>query len=44
MVQSWSKKSIATKSMPDAKPLQPSYIFLTGNAGSGKSFLMKMVY
>ena len=37
MVESWAKKSIKTRSMPDAQPLEPSHIFLTGNAGCGKS-------
>ena len=44
MVQSWAKKSIERKSMPDAQPLKPLHIFLTGNAGYGKSFLMKVIY
>ena len=30
--------------MPDAQPLEPLHIFLTGNAGCGKSFLMKVLY
>ena len=44
MVQSWAKKSIKIKSMLDAQPLEPLHIFLTGNAGCGKSFLMNMLY
>ena len=44
MVQSWANKSIKTKSMPDAQPLEPLHIFLTGNAGFGKSFLLKVLY
>ena len=36
MVESWAKKSIKTKSVPDAQPLEPSHIFLTCNAGCGK--------
>ena len=30
--------------MQDAQPLEPLHIFLTSNAGCGKSFLMKMLY
>ena len=37
MVESWAKKSIKTKSMPDAEPLEPLHIFLTANPGCGKS-------
>ena len=44
MVQSWAKKSIKIKSMSDAQPLAPLHIFLTGNAGCGKSFLMNVLY
>ena len=44
MVQSWAKKSIKIKSMPDAQPVEPLHIFLTGNGGCGKSFLMKVLY
>ena len=44
MVQSWEKKSIKTKSMPDAQPLERLHIFLTVNAGCGKLFLMKVLY
>ena len=44
MVQSWEKKSIKTKLMPDVQPLERLHIFLTGNAGCDKSFLMKVLY
>ena len=30
--------------MQDAQLLEPLHIFLTSNAGCGKSFLMKMLY
>ena len=30
--------------MSDAQPLAPLHIFLTGNAGCGKSFLMNVLY
>ena len=30
--------------MSDAQPLEPFHIFLTGNAGCGKSFLMKVLH
>ena len=42
MVQSWVKKSIKTKLIPDAQLLEPLHIFLTGNAGCGKWFQVKV--
>ena len=44
MVLSWARKSIKTKSMPDAQPLEPLHIFLKGCANCGKLFLMKVLY
>ena len=44
MAQSWAKKSIKTKLIPDAQLLEPLHIFLTGNAGCGKWFQVKVLY
>ena len=44
MVLSWAKKSIKTKSMPDAQPLEPLHIFLKDCASCGELFLMKVLY
>ena len=44
MLQTWAKKSIKIILMSDAQPLEPLHIFLTGNAGCGKSFLMKVLH
>ena len=30
--------------MPDAQPVEPLHIFLTGNGGCSKPFLMKVLY
>ena len=44
MVLSWAKKSIKTKSVPDAQPLEPLHIFLKGCASCGELFQMKVLY
>ena len=44
MVQNWAEKSIIIKSISYAQPLETLHIFLAGNAGCGKSFLMKVLY
>ena len=44
MVHGWAKKSV--KKFPSLTPtaIDPPHIFLTGNAGCGKSFLTKVLY
>ena len=44
MVQSWAKKSIKAKLIPDAQLLEPLHIFLAGSAGCGKWFQVKVPY
>ena len=43
-VQSWAKKYVRNKSRADRLEHEPLHIFLTGNAGCGKSFLMRVIY
>ena len=43
-VLTWAKKNIKNKSACNLSTLKPLHIFLTGNAGCGKSFLMKVIY
>ena len=42
--QSWAKQYVKTKSLSNQFVLEPLKIFLTRDAGCGKSFLMKFVY
>ena len=43
-VQSWAKRTVKNKSVTLPSCIDPLRIFLTGNAGCGKSFLMKVLY
>ena len=43
-VQSWEKKYVRNKSRADPLEHEPLHIFLKGNAGCGKSFLMRVIY
>ena len=43
-VQSWAKKYVQNKSRADPLEHEPLRIFLIGNAGCGKSFLMRVIY
>ena len=44
IVHSWAKQYVKSRSALSRQNLEPLYIFLTGNAGCGKSFLMKVLY
>ena len=44
IVQSWAKTYVKNMSVQLQLPIEPLHIFLTGNAGCGKSFLMKLLY
>ena len=43
-VQSWAEKYVRNKSRADPLEHELLHIFLTGNAGCGKSFLMRVIY
>ena len=43
IVHSWAKQYVKS-SVLSLQNLEPFHIFLTGNAGCGKSFLMKVLY
>ena len=44
IVHNWAKQNVKSRSALSRQNLEPLYIFLTGNAGCGKSFLMKVLY
>ena len=44
IVHSWSKQCIKSNLASTLVNMEPLHIFLTGNAGCGKSFLMKVLY
>ena len=44
MVHSWAKQCIKSNLGSTLVNMEPLHIFLTGNAGCGKSFLMKVLY
>ena len=43
-VQSWAKKYVQNKSRADPLEREPLHIFFTGNAGCGKTFIMRVTY
>ena len=44
-IHEWTKSYIQNMSLGSAKSyIEPLHVFLTGNAGCGKSFLMKIIY
>ena len=43
LVHDWSKKCVKNLSSSAPAPVDPLHIFLTGNAGCGKSFLVKLL-
>ena len=44
IVHSWARQYVRSRSALSLQNLEPLYIFLTGNAGCGKSFLMEVLY
>ena len=44
IVHSWTKQYGKSRSALSHQALEPLYILLTGNAGCGKSFLLKVLY
>ena len=44
IVHNWAKQNVKSRSALSRQNLEPFYIFLTWNAGCGKSFLMKVLY
>ena len=44
LVHGWAKKSVKKLSSLAPIAIEPLHIFLTGNAGCGKSFLTKVLY
>ena len=44
IVHSWAKQYVKSRSALSRQNLEPLYIFLTGSAECGKSFLMKVLY
>ena len=44
IVQGWEKRCVKSKSFSQLTVVEPLYIFLTDDAGCGKSFLMKVIY
>ena len=44
ILQSWAKERVKNKPVLYRLIIEPLHIFLTGNAGCGKSFLMKVIH
>ena len=44
VVFSWTKTFVKSRNAKKVKPLQPLYLFLTGEGGCGKSHLLKTIY